>query len=693
MTTTRVLLAAAALSICACATPPASPPAPASAEPADHAAKPATGEARYANDGLLDELALLATQHTPKRDDVDKWKRDIASGKSTLSAYIDSLLAAPEFANRVAPGMVILSSWRGHVGVYSVPKGYVLQQSEAAKGAQPFFYLRKPCAASETVAVHPWWAPSTTVQVCPDSYRPTVFWYKYPSQHCSAFTSSPGFEEKSVCGCGPNLMRCFPSDDVYNASKAQLKDEMTGTISYVVNKDLPIEQVYLMNETFRKPYAEHVYQEWRVERGDEKAIPDLSSWPKDGKFATREQQVDGDHSGILTAAGSQWGFTGTRPEMRAIQETMWCSPADSSNVETDTLLKIAKGGSANLRAGEGWKALAAHPVCGNCHARLDYSSQFFLGFPDARRASYYVHPQAALAKLLDGKPTPTQNIYVDNIHDFRAQATDSPHGWAQVAVKQPEFAACQVRKVAAYVFGSAMTPEDRTKLDKDFEQDHVLRHLVKNALLIYAQHYVEQDPKAAPYQFAFKAAGKGSPASSGTTVAISPDLRADLDKFCTDCHDDRTPERDFTVANLPRAQVYDMLSNVAAETMPKTTDGIEDRDRERIVGDLVASLWTDPADRATAYRFFADRMSASTVNPIIGSLALVRSRAGAHGPSDRSMLESTLDPAQADYSPGFIAVSALEALNACRDHTPKLGDADIAKCVERATNPTGLIRP
>jgi hypothetical protein len=639
---------------------------------------------------LLQELSLLASGGPASKEQLDRWQADIASGKATLPGYVDWLLRQRAFFKDVAPQLIMLTSWSKYLGGYSVMKGFVLKQEAVPVEGSASYYLRKPCKPEETEAVHPWWNLAATVRVCSEAYRPKTFWYSYPTQHCSAFPSAPGVEAEPRCGCGPNLMRCFPNQEVYDDAKAQLLDEVRDTISYAVERDLPIDQVFLMNESLRKPYAELVYNIWRVERGEIASVPDIHGWPKEGKLAPRQEPVPGDHAGVLTTSASQWDFTGTRPQMRAIQETMWCSPADSSKVGTDVILSIGKVGSGNLRAGEGWKALASHAVCTNCHARMDYASQFFMGFPDSRSGTFFAHPKPGLPLLQGSKPTATEKVYVNDISDLRGEAPLSPLGWAQVAVKQPEFANCQVQKVLEYVLGSTVAPENRAALNAIFKSDRRLTPLVRAALLLYAKNYTERSG-AAPDTEPAVAFGPAT-TSTGDHVDVSSDLRADLDRNCVDCHDERTPERDFQLERLPRAMVYQMLTHVSVGIMPKTFDGLPQLDRRRLISELVSSLWQDRVERETANQYFTENMDARTLNPIGGAFALVRARAGAQDRTKRTLLESGVTPGLVQYSPGFVAASALEALKVCRSQ-PNLDEAALVRCIERATNPDGLIRP
>ena len=60
--------------------------------------------------------------------------------------------------------------------------------------------------------------------------------------------------------------------------------------------------------------------------------------------------------------------------MTAIDDVLWCVEADSVGATPETLLSIV-GTDFQVRS-EGWKDLAARPICTNCHARLDYGFQF-----------------------------------------------------------------------------------------------------------------------------------------------------------------------------------------------------------------------------------------------------------------------------------------------------------------------------
>src|SRR5213078_388884 len=108
MAPTRVhaaVLVAAACGRGAAAHDPA-PPGP--GPQAERAGAAATAEpAEHPDAELLRTLAVLATRREPTTAELDATRRDLGAGRLTIERHIDALIAAPEFAERVAP-LVIL---------------------------------------------------------------------------------------------------------------------------------------------------------------------------------------------------------------------------------------------------------------------------------------------------------------------------------------------------------------------------------------------------------------------------------------------------------------------------------------------------------------------------------------------------------------------------------------------------------
>ena len=98
----------------------------------------------------------------------------------------------------------------------------------------------------------------------------------------------------------------------------------------------------------------------------------------------REELTEGQHAGVLTAPQILHFVPDRRQRMRLYYDIMWCGIRNAFGASTEKVLAL-NSSSANIAfVHESWERLARTELCTNCHARMDYGFQFFLGFPDSR---------------------------------------------------------------------------------------------------------------------------------------------------------------------------------------------------------------------------------------------------------------------------------------------------------------------
>jgi mono/diheme cytochrome c family protein len=629
---------------------------------------------------LLESLALLATGDTPGAPALEGWKQRLDSGQATLEQFVEAQLADPRFARVVAPSM--LFGLFANIPSEVLHDGYILSRKDTPGG--PVLYLREPCAPEQAERVQPWWALDTEVRVCPEAHRPERFVEPSTGRHCSAVTSSPGQESVPYCGCGPNLLRCFRDEEQRVAFTRSMVEEIGLTTAYVIHQDLPISTTFTTNATVRDRNAELLYQRWRVESGERPGLEPLQDWSEGPRLAPRHESVPGQHAGVLTA--SQFVFTSfaRRATLKHFYQRLWCVEPDSSHVATDTILKLR---DANLEATGRNQELASMPVCTRCHARLDHGMSFFTGFPDGRMAQHF-DPTAQ-------KPG-TGRLYVEELGDLRGEAELTPAGFARLAVAQPEFARCMVQDVSRHVFSTDASSVDERDMRAAFLRRGNLKDLMRTALLRYAGRAWEQPG-------ATSAPAMASAASAPEQEVLLPrGLKDRIARHCVECHGGREDLRSFMDEALPRDTLQRMLSAVAFERMPQG-DRLDPRERRALVRELVDTLWTEEADRREAYGYFGDWMRALPIYPVGGdvqvagnysttpALDAIRTRAGVERKSDWDLVEIIIQQDAEQFTPGFAAVTALEAIRACRSSGAQ--GKELEACLERASSLKGMVNP
>src|SRR5262249_53059952 len=161
----------------------------------------------------------------------------------------------------------------------------------------------------------------------------------------------------------------------------------------------------------------------------------------EGKWARRVELAPGQHAGLATTTQFIGYAADARSRVSLINDKMWCVPSDSAGSTAAAVLAIPSR-DLQIRPGVSdtvapdWAYLPRREICTNCHARLDFGVRFFNGYPDGRGASIYFVPELQL--------TGVGELYHHDIKDPRGKAALNPHSFAELAVKQPEFASCMV---------------------------------------------------------------------------------------------------------------------------------------------------------------------------------------------------------------------------------------------------------
>jgi hypothetical protein len=648
--------------------------------------------AKLGTAALLKAMGSLVGQDDPAAH-LAEWAQKIDGGRAPLASYIDELLSSERFAREVMPSL-LFAAFVNVRNYYALPAAFVLKH--APEGDDPL-YLRAPCTAEEAVTVRPWWDLRSEVKVCPDSYRPDK-WMLAPNEHsyrtamvlaCDSQVGSPELETNPLCGCGPNLIRCLRDDDQYNQFSRSFMDEIKRTTAYVVEHDLPMATLFTGNSTFRDRNVELYYRRQKIGalqiRHVKQEIADLDAWPEGGQWAPREEIVAGEHAGVLTAPQILHWLPDRRQRQRGFYEMMWCNLRNSFGATTHKVLELNSSGN-NFFVHDSWERLAHTELCMNCHARLDYGSQFFLGFPDSRASTHF---NPALQATGNGP------LYGRDIRDRRGDAPLTPLGFAKLATEQPDFNSCMTAHFINYVLGDRATNDDIHAIETAVDQTGSFKASMKVALERYAARWREDTHAPPPGPAAPVAVVRGPTGG----VMVNAALRSKLDEHCVECHDEApyTNSADssdlpfnFTSNELPRPLLVSMADHVAFGMMPKN-ETLDPPVREEVVGLLIDTLWTDPAARLEARRYYLGRARGLPAHQFDNALYTIDRIAGAPSEIAWGALERGIWSDQASITPGFLAVTGLEAIRACARAT-KARKVSLEDCLRQAASLNALTR-
>ncbi|MDP2341920.1 MAG: hypothetical protein Q8O67_13260 [Deltaproteobacteria bacterium] len=616
---------------------------------------------------LISDLALFASGQPLSVEEATKLGEELASGKLTVADYIDELTEG-QLGARLAKDLV-LSAGDGVKDRHPLPQHSVLRMTKDKETGDEVYYLKKKCAAIDAVSVKAWWVRDEAILICPDSYRPEVKSDKQ-GRTCGASMLAP--RDDDVCGCGPRLMFCTKTNDMFNRMKGAIAEEVLTTAKYVVDNDRPLEELFTMNATVRNDVAEALYRRARVLAGEPETLLPVTGWDSRSP-QPRVEQIPGQHAGVLSTPALTYSSDALRGVMRNYFDDLWCSGGGSSGVTTDKMMQLKE--VPDLRIGEGWKELASMEICTDCHARLDYGMQFFWGYPSSTMG-------------VDFRPKDARTgqgpLYNRDIKDERGVADLTPQGFAKLVVAQPEFGKCMTRKVVDHVFNGSDRSEDFDAVLAVYQKTHRTKAMLRAAMLRYAERNLEGSPSTTTLQVS---AGD-APALDGDRVKIPKALRETLDDKCMSCHDD-DDAHDFNGSSLPRATMLAMIDRVGFGSMPKNAEGLEDEERKAFVSQVAALVYNAADARKEAAEYFANGLRGWPVHRIRSGMANVNERSvGGNGGFRVSGIEGGVPQSEMTYSPSVAAQAAVSAMKSCRDKGLKA--AELEACVERGTAPSAV---
>ncbi|MCP4448338.1 MAG: hypothetical protein GY811_23810 [Myxococcales bacterium] len=517
---------------------------------------------------------------------------------------------------------------------------------------------------------------------------------------CDGQVGSPEKEDKPLCGCGPNLLRCLSDEDQYLAMLESMAKEVRDTTAYVVNNDMKLSKLFTGNQTVRDGNSEYLYQRRLLGATEGEGMRDrlrsLRKWPEDAIWSKREELLPGQHAGVLTSHQLLNWAPDRRQRQRVFYEIMWCEGRDSIGATTEKIFEVSE--NANLAfTHDSWERLANTEVCTKCHARLDYGFQFFMGYPDGRATSHFMP-----ALVREG----TGPMYGEDIEDSRGQARLTPAGFARHAVKQPEYSTCMASQISNYVLGPEAPLAAHEEVLTTFKRSGKFGETLGTAMRLYAKRYAENAARAKKTASPATVAVAEPVAPAKPQAAFTPkaEFRALLEEHCLDCHGDDAEPFESVAASygqavhlggktLSRTLAVRILDQVAYGNMPRETV-LSYSEREGFVSMLIAEMWPAGPGRDTATDYYLGQMRALPGYQLDVALQAARNASGLdegarRGTIEWGSIERAVYPDQNILAPGYLTILALESAENCRRNADE--DA-FATCLKKTLQLRNLAR-
>jgi hypothetical protein len=133
-----------------------------------------------------------------------------------------------------------------------------------------------------------------------------------------------------------------------------------------------------------------------------------------------------------------------------------------------------------------------------------------------------------------------------------------------------------------------------------------------------------------------------------------------------------------------------MTDRVAFGMMPKE-EPLEAAERDEVVTQLIETLWSDPQARAEAQHYYLGGGRGLPAQAIDNALYAIDHIAPAHPSLAWGALERALWSDQSTITPGYVTMTSLEALTACKQAADATG-VPLEDCLVRATTMQVLSR-
>jgi hypothetical protein len=449
------------------------PPRPTTIAPAPAAATPAArATAPLSDREILRRLDLkfgthgdIAVPEGLSRDQLREAYRGFLRDRMKQDAFYDSTFHALKLIRGPGESPSMLP-----------PLPFTLMKSETTPA---FYYLDKPCAASEQVAVEPWWNLGSKVRVCADAYKPELASYVAgggSTVWCdSTFYKAHTAWVASPCKCGKNLMNCAPSGEVQRAIMKGFSDEQMLTVKHVVEGHRPFGEILTLPGSVRSGYGDFFYARSEFIETGRWTYPDPEAPESiDARLRPRPAAFD---AGIL----STWFWMVDSDSYRVMARELWdqflCHPLASRNVTPAEILK-AMGGSATavgkFRDSVRMEFTTA-PGCQDCHKILENASRTMVGYTLMQYGGHYIKDRADPGTI---------QFYVDGVSAPRAEGPATLHWLGATIAAQPEFTACMVKKVLDYIYdGFDYAPALAVRLQTRFSNGQDFATLFEDAVV------------------------------------------------------------------------------------------------------------------------------------------------------------------------------------------------------------------
>ena len=289
----------------------------------------------------------------------DGWLRERAAELLTTPEFYTRMV---EFGRRLIP-MPLVPNYADEPE-YGLAQAFYVAQCEAGTlHAGSWATDDEPCQDPDVVTRtdEPWWAEGTSVTILGNAAEAGAMVEQDDGQviDCGERARSGYVSEAATnCGCGPHLVYCLPSTDLFNfnafwpsnpvGQRRLMWEEPARLVAHLAWHDRPLSDLLVGDYSVGPALVQHAY----VRHGRRTGAVQLDDFDGWWRASTWTAPADPEHAGTDPWAWSEFTFDTRNPYMLAARDTQF----DPATDPKDALVGIPSAGVLTTLG-----MLAAHP--------------------------------------------------------------------------------------------------------------------------------------------------------------------------------------------------------------------------------------------------------------------------------------------------------------------------------------------
>ena len=300
--------------------------------------------------------------------------KEFYSGKS-LSEFKQTWVESTQFDSRLKR---YFNDMFGVMNfVFLMSENHHLTQNDSGNY---YLSIKGDCGNSNVVSVQPWWLESgNSINICSNSTSATQV-FQDGQEEINCFRDGNEGIFHANCGCGPNLISCFPSSMIVSHLMPGPRFEFAERALYSYKNNLSWQDMLGGNSFIGSRFAYYPYIVSSFSaRGDLYNTDDvqtLMNLPLEGSSSASFPASPAPRAGVVTSVGFLQKNNNFRSRIAKLTEVLLCQDVEP-NLNTDGITQLVNPSFTQADHDH-----ANKEGCSGCHMALDNLGSTLLGWDD-----------------------------------------------------------------------------------------------------------------------------------------------------------------------------------------------------------------------------------------------------------------------------------------------------------------------